>query len=333
MNIQIPSAYIIDYLTKNLSLNSRVSSGGKEFVTESLFVENDIARHLSINLYTGLWRCFKSGETGNFFKLVSIIEEIPYDKAVSLTLFRSFDYEKDDKVISSSSSSQKSLDIDKLIPVRAQSYSVDEEPILKAWNYLYSRKLFDVQNDKRTYYISEEDYLQDRIIIPFELDNGKFVYYQARALSPETKPKYISPSFDNPLLKSHNLLFPFDWSDTYVVVVEGPLDAISLQLQGINATAIMGSYVSLEQAHQLRDSGCEIILGFDNDDAGRRCIQTFDKTRDSLIMPPFKVANIPAGYKDWNAAHAASVKFNKDAILNSNIYDFKYKINQGLRTI
>ena len=53
--------------------NYRLSSDDIELVVPSLFVDNDYKRHMSINLVTGLWRCFKSGESGNFAQLYSKI--------------------------------------------------------------------------------------------------------------------------------------------------------------------------------------------------------------------------------------------------------------------
>ncbi len=310
-----------------------MSAGGNEFVTESIFVDNDPSRHLSINLYTGLWRCFKTGESGNFFKLVSVIENLPYTVAMTKTIFRSFDYEKDLPKTAATSSNQEILDLDKLTPVRTYSYNGGQEDVLRAWNYLYSRKLFDVIDDKKVYYISSEPRLRDRIIIPFELENDKFVFYQARALDLDTQPKYLTPKFDNPLLKPSNLLYPFNHDLGYVVVVEGVIDAISLQLQGINATAIMGAHVSYQQAVQLKESGCEVILGFDNDEAGKRCTEVFDKTRRRLLMPEFKVASLPKGVKDWNEAHSKSIKFDKNELLNAPVYNFGYKMQKSLSSL
>mgnify|MGYP003662571095 CR=1 FL=1 len=73
--------YIIEYLTQNFGQVGRLSPSGREFVMPSVLVDNDYKCHLSINVDTGLWQDFKTGEAGNFAKLLTIVENIGYEKA------------------------------------------------------------------------------------------------------------------------------------------------------------------------------------------------------------------------------------------------------------
>lgn len=329
--MNIPSAYIIDYLTQNLSFDYRISSGGKEFVCPSIYLDRDPKRHMSINLYSGVWRCFKTGNSGTFIKLVSEIEKVTYREAFRNVLFRSFNYKPDTDKSTTTRTSQKSLDLTDLIQVDALSGSSDQDIVLNAWDYLYKRKLFDVKNNSKLYYVSNNSKFHNRVIIPFT--NEKDIYfYQARALTNESFPKYLSPPAKNEFFKSSNVLYKFDETKDYVVVVEGPLCAISLQIQGINATSIQGSYVSRLQAEYLKEWGGKIILGFDNDKAGEKCLSKFDNLRKRMMMDPFYVTAMPNGCKDWNEAHVKSIDLTQ-APNNAKQYNFNYKILDKLNSI
>ena len=67
MNIINPQ-YIRDYITEKFSRDGKLSASSREFIMASPYVENDWKRHFSINLDSGLWQCFKTGEKGNFVK-------------------------------------------------------------------------------------------------------------------------------------------------------------------------------------------------------------------------------------------------------------------------
>ena len=70
---------ILGYVEEKFK-DARVSSDGEEVSVDSLFVE-DRKKKLYINTETGKWICFKSGNKGNFIKLVSIIENISLAEA------------------------------------------------------------------------------------------------------------------------------------------------------------------------------------------------------------------------------------------------------------
>jgi hypothetical protein len=70
--------------------NYRLQSDDTEIVVPSIFVDNDYKRHMSINTETGLWRCFKTGEVGNFLKLYAILEKCSYREAYEKFVFEDF---------------------------------------------------------------------------------------------------------------------------------------------------------------------------------------------------------------------------------------------------
>lgn len=88
----------------------------------------------------------------------------------------------------------------------------------------------------------------------------------------------IGPRYREPkgFKKSANLfgswLVEEDEDASYVVLVEGPIDAMKVWQAGHPALAIYGSSLSPQQARILRRTGLRrIILFFDDDKAGRKC--------------------------------------------------------------
>ena len=68
MNIIAPQ-FIRDYFLEKFKDNYKMSSGESELIVPSVYISDDYKRHMSINLDTGLWQCFKSGNKGNFTQL------------------------------------------------------------------------------------------------------------------------------------------------------------------------------------------------------------------------------------------------------------------------
>ncbi len=321
----IAPQFIRDYITKNFSNIGKLSANGREFIMESLFIENDYKRHMSINIDSGLWQCFKTGRTGNFVRFYAEAENLPYFKAYKDLLVKNFCFLGDDTIPDIvKEERQLELDTDSLIPLNVASGFSEDPKILNAWNILFSRKLFNESNDTRPeYYLCLDGKFRDRIIIPFSKD-GVVFYFQARATG-DQRPKYLNPSTEiapNP----SEILYPYDEDADHLVVCEGPLDAISLQLQGVNATATMKNTVSPRQAEILSTFQGKIILGFDNDAAGKRGIQAFERLRKERRMNPFYVCDLPNKCKDWNDAHIKGVSLPQWVTEKSSLYNFDYKV-------
>ena len=108
------------------------------------------------------------------------------------------------------------------------------------------------------------------------------------------------------------------------MVCEGPLDALSLQRQGVNATATMGSSVSEVQAQTLSEFEGKIIMGYDNDEAGKRGLGKFEKLRKLNRMNEFYICTPPPSYKDWNEAHQQEVQLSNWVEKYTQKYDYEY---------
>lgn len=277
-------------------------------VIPSVFLESDPKMHMSINLDTGLWRCFKTGEKGNFYQLYSILEKCTYNKARSKATLHSYT-QKGKKEAKRAELLKKNEDEHSPDEDLKNAIGIQHDDHLgwddlsefhkECYNYLNGRRLLDPDKEGPQFYFvppEANDRLRGRIIIPY-FEEGQIFFYQARAMG-ERFPKYLNSK----TCKASHVLYPFNELEEYVIVAEGPFDCISLQLAGLNATCTNGSYLSKEQYKLLGESGCDVILGFDADKAGREGTLNFDKNRRKYMIPPFQVCSPPTGYSDWNEA-------------------------------
>ena len=328
--------FIKDYVTEKLKCDYRLSSNNQELMLPSLFIEGDYKRHMSINLESGLWQCFKTGNTGNFIKLYSLVEGISYRAAESKLLFQGLESgmwniwaEKQQSTPPTENKSYK-LDTSGFIPVNIDSFDENNHLALRAWKFLMDRRLFDLEEySESPFYIASTVKYRGRLIIPFKDCDGDMFFFQARSLMYGTTPKYLNPSSENGV-KSSNILYPFDFEAENLCICEGPTDAISLNLHGLNATCTVGSTVSNVQMQTLREFEGEIILTYDNDEAGRRGIEKFEKLRKKYLMPTFSVCSPPEKFKDWNDAHTAKENLYNWVINNKYEYTFE---NRSLRLL
>ena len=325
--MNISSTYIKDYLLKNFSNYTETSS---EFIVDSLFIE-DTKKHMSINLDTGLWQCFKTKEKGNFVKLVSVVEDISYSEAhvfLQKQLFETPEKlfytpkKKDSQTIISSSNIENEVkNFKKMTP---ESYKSDSLPEKLAYKFAISRKI-----DPSRLYIATSGKYINRVIIPYEDKKGMF-YFQARQIMGNGM-KYLNPSFKEHGVKSSEILYPFDESENYVLVTEGPIDALSLQNLGVNATSTQGSMFSYAQLEYLKDK--TIILSYDNDDAGTEGMaKAFKMIRTKNLKTPY-VVQPPREFKDWNEFVIASNPSRVKSYISSNVekMDYNYDISVLLR--
>ena len=315
--------------------NYKLSSGDRELIVPSVYISNDYKRHMSINLDTGLWQCFKTGNKGNFTQLYAYLEGITYTKAEADILFKELEGSigRNTKFIPQTKRVEKtnSSSVDELYlrSVKVEDYDTEDRLIQHAWAFLYERRLFNLETCDSKYYVSTKGRYAGRLIIPFEEDSQIF-YFQARTLGDET-PKYLNPT-DNWPRPSH-ILYPFNDEADHLVVCEGPLDAISLQIQGVNATCTMGCSVSEYQVEALKEFEGKIIIGYDNDDAGKRGVNKFDYLRRIKRMADPYICHPPSEVNDWNDAHMQGRDLKKFVDYHTKKYDYNYLMNHLLTTL
>ena len=328
--------FIKDYVAQKLDGDSRISSNNRELMIPSIFIKGDYKRHMSINLETGLWQCFKTGNKGNFIKFYSLVEDIPYRSAESKLLFQGLEegvwdlWETAAKKPEITSTIKPNLDTSSFIPVNVDSYDTKNQLVLRAWKFLMDRKLFNLEKEEQDpFYVASGGKYRGRLIIPFKDYDGDLFFFQARSLMNGVSPKYLNPNAENGV-KSSNILYPFDFEEDHLCICEGPADAISLKLNGLNATCTVGSNISNVQMQTLREFEGRIILAYDNDEAGLRGIEKFEYLRKKYLMPTFSVCTPQFKYKDWNEAHQAGEDLCEWFAEKTYEYNFENKSLQNL---
>ena len=176
----------------------------------------------------------------------------------------------------------------------ARALPLDSEPIVNFLDnppdklmpvieYLLSRNLY---LEDYPFYWTPKIGFSNRVIIPFYKDGG-IVGYTARAVN-DSKPKYISE-------QQPGYVFNLDkqqYDRKFVIVCEGPIDAIS-----IDACALMGAEIKDSQNWLLKQLSKEVILIPDRDHEGPRTVEQALEFGWSVSMP-----NWPEGVKDVNDA-------------------------------
>lgn len=325
----LPSSVIKDYLLAKFPVN-RVFA--KEFTTNSIFVPDD-KMHMSVNLESGLWQDFKSQEKGNFPQLVAAVEQIPYDQALQYLRTKLFDTPEHLFEISSLRvEHQKPAENNTISDIvksfqRFNPESINPNNLTErlARKFIYSRKLQDF-----SFYISTSGRYANRIIIPYQDRRERIFYFQARNLSVMGM-KYLNPSRQVTGVKSSDILYPFEKKADYVFITEGPLDAMSLQANGINATCTQGSHLSMAQAQEIKDK--QIIFAYDNDEAGRAGIQQARKALLTKNKNDFCICSLPEEVKDWNELHIRAQDtghFVEIVKRGLKTVDFEYDITEAL---
>ena len=258
------------------------------------------------------------------------MENMSYRKAKGVLLFKDLEYEEPVRTIKKKESKITEFPdfLEEGVPIHLGSHENSNELVQRAWCLLYERKLFNLAEDEHhPFYLATSGRYKNRLIIPFKNADGDMFYFQARTLKDE-QPKYLNP-LDSPVKPSH-ILYPFDESQDSVVVCEGPIDALSLQLQGVNATCTLGCSVSDTQISMLRDFSGDIIVGYDNDTAGQKGLEKFERMRLEKRMPNLHVCHPPTNAKDWNFAHIHDFDL-KDHVENYSFkYDFDYRLTTSL---
>jgi DNA primase len=324
--------FLEDYLPTKFP-NHRMS--GDDFMTNCIFCEDTIKK-LGINMLTGKWHCFHGSceaKGDNFFSLYAKLEGITYSDAVIKLTYKILLGDK------FKPSNHQKLVYHYLVQEQAHEFlpinpdtELDSELKNDAWYFLMSRKLFDLSNpENNNFSYAPSGFYENRVIIPY-LSSGKTIYFQARSLY-GAKPKYLCATENEHRMRGSDLLYPFNLKAPFVVVCEGPLDARSLQLQGVNATCTTGTHTSDIQMRALRSYGGKLIYGYDNDEAGLSGMRKADRLRRDKMMKPFYICHPPAEYKDWNEAHVAGFDLKTYVEKNSFENTFEAKLRERLSKI
>jgi hypothetical protein len=175
--------------------------------------------------------------------------------------------------------------IDKAMPLGTVAISsiLDNPPdeLIPVLEYLYSRKLY--LEDYNFHWCLESGF-SNRLIIPFYYQ-GRLVGYTARKIT-DGKPKYISE-------QQPGYVFNLDGQTDdkqFVILVEGPIDAIS-----IGGVAVMSAEINTTQRQLIEQLGRQVIVVPDRDQAGQNLVKQAIEFNWSVSFPDW-----PEGIKDVN---------------------------------
>jgi DNA primase len=320
----VPASIIKTYLSEHFP---EFQEAGQEFRVNSIFTD-DTKQKLYVNTETGLWTCFKSGEKGNLIHLVSHIENVPYASALNFMKRKAFNSGADLFNVSTLNVENKAIEVTRTIDGDSREWlevnpksDINSSSNLKrlASKFAKERKLLSFK-----FFVGSTGRYAKRIIIPYFTEEGKPFYFQARTLV-DRDPKYLNPSKSLYGIKTSEILFPYDKTKEYVIVTEGPLDAMSLRAAGFNATCTQGCKMSTTQAKELK--GKKVILAYDNDESGRegfheaRKRMLAQRTTDIYSLVP------PKEHKDWNDFWVASDRKGFEAYVYANIFKADWELD------
>ena len=125
------------------------------------------------------------------------------------------------------------------------------------------------------------------MIVPIIDPRGNVVAFGGRVLD-DSKPKYINTS-DTPVYKKSLGVFGLNFAknskEKSLILVEGYMDAIALHQAGFtNSIACLGTALTGEMAHLLSRYAEEVLIAYDNDEAGRKATERAIKVFSSIGM-------------------------------------------------
>lgn len=177
--------------------------------------------------------------------------------------------------------------IDKALPLGSKPFRawIEENPVEfhPVLEYVYDRG-FDI--DSYPWYWTDESGFNNRLIIPFYY-KGQLVGYTARKVT-AGKPKYISEQQPGYVFNLDNQTH----ERKYVIVTEGPIDAIC-----VDGVAVMSAEISASQHALISQLQREVIVLADRDDAGYRMVEQALEYGWSVAFPEWA-----EGIKDANDA-------------------------------
>lgn len=177
--------------------------------------------------------------------------------------------------------------IDKALPIGTKPLTEwlnhPSDELVPVLEYLASRNLYV---DDYPWHWTDEDGFNNRLIIPFYHEH-RLVGYTARKIT-AGKPKYISeqqPGYVFNLDRQH-------YERKYVIVTEGPIDAIC-----VDGVAVMSAEIGASQHALISQLQREVIVLADRDDSGYRMIEQALEYGWSVAFPEWD-----NGIKDANDA-------------------------------
>lgn len=138
--------------------------------------------------------------------------------------------------------------------------------------YLHSQGVDDITAQRAGLVRPDgREYFYNRLVFPIKNSQNRTIGFGGRITRTNSNaPKYLN-SPENHLFKKKEVLFGIQNinANRPLYIVEGYMDAISLQSKGVNAVAVLGTAIGKGHAYLLRSLGVKnIVLSLDADEAG-----------------------------------------------------------------
>ena len=295
------SANIIDIISSYIPLTQK----GKNYFGVCPFHE-DHSPSMSVSEEKQIYKCFSCGAAGNVFTFVSEYENVKFLEAVkivadkcgipfhgTITKERPKVNKEEYEIMSlalkfyqNNLQSTEGKAAKEYLKKRALDETVIKEFDLGlalggnvSLNKLLLSKKYSTDTLIKLGLVNEHDgYINDifkyRIMFPIHDLDGNVVGFTGRIYENNDQAKYIN-SKESVIFKKGQILFNYHRAKSEikrkkeVILVEGNMDAIRMYSSGIkNVLALMGTSLTKEQVSIIKSLRANIILMFDNDNAG-----------------------------------------------------------------
>mgnify|MGYP001863805420 FL=1 len=295
------SANIIDIISSYIPLTQK----GKNYFGVCPFHE-DHSPSMSVSEEKQIYKCFSCGAAGNVFTFVSEYENVKFLEAVKIVADKCGipfhgtitkerpKVNKEEYEIMSLALKFYQNNLQSTEGKAAKEYlkkRVLDETVIKEFdlglalggnvslNKLLLSKKYSTDTLIKLGLVNEHDgYINDifkyRIMFPIHDLDGNVVGFTGRIYENNDQAKYIN-SKESVIFKKGQILFNYHRAKSEikrkkeVILVEGNMDAIRMYSSGIkNVLALMGTSLTKEQVSIIKSLRANIILMFDNDNAG-----------------------------------------------------------------
>jgi len=332
----IPYDFVQNFLMEHFT---NVTSKGMDFVARCSLcgdsAKNPRKRRFNLKYKSdgtaGTYHCFNCGASGTFVQLYAQVKGLTKSEAYGQIRRSAFK-----NIKASLSKPKKTVPEQLVIPDNFNAMrkdwlglgdtpkgAVQTEFQARLKSFLYKRCL----PESYPFYIGIGGPTKGRIIVPIFDRNDDILYYQARSLDSSATQKYMNPTLTTKkaiILNEHRFA-----RDKYIVVVEGPIDAICVGDQG---TCVFGASVDdvvLGRLRSLTDKG--VVIALDSDSDGLRGTKKImDKSRYAkslfyFTMPYTDVKDI----NQWLMEYRRTTDVYTFVLQNSRNY-LEHRVRLGL---
>lgn len=205
---------------------------------------------------------------------------------------------------------------DRCKPLLSDGHEGLQEPILE---YLLNRKIDPLVH---TFYFSLDPKMLRRVIIPYWRD-GKLIYWQARTIDADVKPRYR-----NCEVAKDAVIYGYDQLHSYEVaplfVTEGVFDAIM-----VDGISILGSSLNQAKLEILKRTKRRLIFVIDRDQTGGELGKTVLANGWELTFVDIRAADINDSVVKFGLPYTA-YSLIKNATTKGNMLQSSISLNMGL---